>query len=133
DYTRPGGERVKITGFDFGRYKHTPRGGIVSTEWTAQMVVTFKIMSDYHKKRNEPLKASYYNTKAEFYLSELEKMIIVSPCKIGQGEGCLPYASHDDVDTGHGWKVAAGSRTGSTAGTAYTIFARHDYNPLMLH
>ncbi|MEE8317470.1 MAG: PilZ domain-containing protein [Candidatus Omnitrophota bacterium] len=71
DYTRPGGEKVKITGFDFGRYKHTPRGGVVSTEWTAQMVVTFKIMSDYHKKRNEHLKASYYNTKAEFYLSEL--------------------------------------------------------------
>jgi hypothetical protein len=133
DYIRPGGEKVKVTGFDFGRYEHTPRGGIVSTEWTAQMVVTFKIMSDYHKKRNEILKASYYDTKAEFYLSELEKMIIVSPSKIGQGEGCLPYASQDDVDTGHGWKVVGGSRTGSTAGTAYTIFARYNYNPLMLY
>ncbi|MFC1667146.1 PilZ domain-containing protein [Candidatus Omnitrophota bacterium] len=131
-YTRPSGERLKIRGFDFGKYKHMPRGGIVSTEWTAQMVVTLKIMAEYHKERNDVVKASYYKRKADFYLSELEKMIIASPSRIGQGEGCLPYATQDNVNTGHGWKVARGSRTGSTAGTAYMIFAKYNYNPLML-
>jgi len=132
DYARPDGEKLKITGFDFGKYEHLARGGIVSTEWTAQMVVTLKIMAKYHKEKNEFQKESYYKRKADFYLSELEKMVIVSPSRIGQGEGCLPYASQDNVDTGHGWKVAHGSRTGSTAGTGYTIFAKYGYNPLML-
>lgn len=131
-YTRPNGERLKIKGFDFGKYEHMPRGGIVSTEWTAQMVVTLKIMADYHREMNDFVKANYYKRKSDFYLSELEKMIITSPSKIGQGEGCLPYATQDKVNTGHGWKVARGSRTGSTAGTAYTIFAKYNYNPLML-
>lgn len=132
DYMRPGGKKLKITGFDFGRHEHLARGGIVSTEWTAQMVVTLRIMADYHRERGDLLKADYYKTKAEFYLSELGKMVIVSPSRIGQGQGCLPYATQDNVDTGHGWRVARGSRTGSTAGTAYTIFARSNYNPLVL-
>ena len=132
DYTRPSGERLKITGFDFGKYEHLARGGIVSTEWTAQMVVTLKIMAEYHRKGNRFTEADNYKRKADLYLSELEKMVIASPSRIGQGEGCLPYATQDDVDTGHGWRVARGSRTGSTAGTAYTIFAKYNYNPLML-
>lgn len=132
DYLKPDGENLKVTGFDFGKYEHMARGGIVSTEWTAQMVVTLKMMAVYHRERNEFTKESYYKRKASFYLSELEKMVIISPSKIGQGEGCLPYASQDDVDTGHGWRVARGSRTGSAAGTAYTIFAKYGYNPLML-
>ncbi|MBU4312682.1 MAG: PilZ domain-containing protein [Candidatus Omnitrophica bacterium] len=131
-YARPGGEELEVTGFDFGKYEHLARGGIVSTEWTAQMVVTLKIMADYHQEMNEFLKEDYYKRKAGFYLSELEKMVIISPSRIGQGEGCLPYASQDDVDTGHGWRAPRGSRTGSAAGTAYTIFARHNYNPLTL-
>lgn len=131
-YIRPSGEQIKLSGFDFGKYEHMPRGGIISTEWTAQMVVTMRIMAAYHKEKANLVKADYYRRKSEFYLSELHKMTIVSPSRIGQGEGCLPYASQDDVDTGHGWRVAKGSRTGSTAGTAYTIFATYNYNPLML-
>ena len=57
-------------------------------------------------------------------------MMIVSPSKMGQGEGCLPYASQDNVDTGHGWRAPDGSRTGSASGTIYTIFAKENYNPL---
>ncbi|MFC1624255.1 PilZ domain-containing protein [Candidatus Omnitrophota bacterium] len=129
-YKRPDGERLSIVGFDFGKYKHLARGGVISTEWTAQMVVSLRIMAGYHREEKNFIKANYYKKKADFYLSELAKMVIVSPSKIGQGEGCLPYASQDDVDTGHGWRVARGATTGSTAGTAYTIFARHNYNPL---
>jgi len=132
DYTMHDGEKAKVTGFDFGKYEHMARGGIVSTEWTGQMIVAFRIMADYYKGRDEFYKASYYNKKADFYLSEIEKMVIASPSRIGQGQGCLPYASQDDVDTGHGWRVARGTKTGSTAGTVYTIFARHKYNPLNL-
>jgi hypothetical protein len=131
-YKRPNGERLKITGFDFGKYQNLARGGIVSSEWTAQMIVTLRIMADYHARQDDFQKADYYTKKADFYLSELEKMLIVSPSKIGRGEGCLPYATQDNVDTGHGWRVVNGSRTGSTAGTAYTIFAKYNYNPLML-
>jgi len=131
-YKRPSGEEIEITGFDFGKFEHMPRGGIVSTEWTAQMVVALKIMEKYHKGLNDYTKEKYYKRRADFYLSELEKMVIISPSKVGQGEGCLPYATQDNADTGHGWKAPAGSRTGSTAGTSYTIFASRNYNPLML-
>lgn len=132
NYKRPDGERLEVTGFDFGKYEHTARGGIVSTEWTAQMVVTLRIMERYHRELNDYIKEKYYKRKADFYLSELEKMTIVSPSRVGQGQGCLPYATEDNVDTGHGWRAPDGSRTGSTAGTAYTIFAKYVYNPLML-
>jgi hypothetical protein len=132
DYIRQDGENVKVTGFDFGKYEHMARGGIVSTEWTGQMIVSFRIMADYYKQNSEFDKANYYNKKADFYFSEIEKMVIVSPSRIGQGQGCLPYANQEDVDTGHGWRVAHGARTGSTAGTSYIIFAKYDYNPLVL-
>ena len=132
DYVRQDGEKIKVTGFDFGKYEHMARGGIVSTEWTSQMIVSFKIMADYYKKNGDFNKSSYYNKKADFYLSEIEKMVISSPSKVGQGQGCLPYATQEDADTGHGWRVAHGTRTGSTAGTAYAIFAKYNYNPLVL-
>ncbi|MFH1854583.1 MAG: PilZ domain-containing protein [Candidatus Omnitrophota bacterium] len=132
NYRRPDGEDVEITGFDFGKFEHMPRGGVVSTEWTAQMVVTLKIMEEYHRGLSNHIKEIYYKRKADFYLSELQKMIIVSPSRVGQGEGCLPYVTQDNADTGHGWKAPAGARTGSAAGTAYTIFASRNYNPLAL-
>jgi hypothetical protein len=129
-FYRPEGRSVDITGFDFAKASHVGRGGIISTEWTAQMVVAFKIMADYHKKREDFEKERIYHFKAEYYLAELGKMVISSPSPTGQGQGCLPYASIDNVDTGHGWRVASGRRTGSVAGTAYYIFAYKGYNPL---
>lgn len=132
NFKRPDGKNIEITGFDFGKFEHLPRGGVVSTEWTAQMVVTLKIMEEYHRSLNNYVKEKYYRNKADFYLSELEKMVISSLSRVGQGEGCLPYATQDNVDTGHGWRAPAGSRTGSTAGTSYAIFAIRNYNPLIL-
>lgn len=132
DYIRQDGEKVKVTGFDFGKYEHMARGGVVSTEWTGQMIVSFKIMADYYKENSDFNKAEYYSKKADFYFSEIEKMAVVSPSRVGQGQGSLPYASQDDVDTGHGWRVAHGTRTGSTAGTSYAIFAKYNHNPLTL-
>ena len=89
-------------------------------------------MSDFHAKRGQNILAEKYRAKADEYLLQLTNMIISSPSPSGQGESCLPYATQDSVDTGHGWMTPKGSSTGSLSGTVYTIFAYYDYNPLEL-
>ena len=123
---------VKIKGFDFAPLRHVARGGVVSSEWTAQMIIAFEIMADFSARQNMPQQARVYTAKAESYLAELSRMIISSPSPSGQGESCLPYATQDFVDTGHGWMTPKGSKTGSVAGTVYTLFAYYKYNPLAL-
>jgi Glycosyl hydrolase family 76 len=132
DFIRPGGQTVKIRGFDFAPQRNVARGGVVSSEWTAQMVVSFKIMADYYSKGGKTAKSAAYRDKADNYLAQLGNMIISSPSPSGQGEGCLPYATQDFVDTGHGWRTPKGKYTGSVSGTAYAIFAYYGYNPLEL-
>jgi hypothetical protein len=131
-FTRPEGRTVKVKGFDFAAQRHLARGGVVSSEWTAQMVIAFKIISDFYYKKQMLAKSRTYALKADEYLSELSNMIICSSSASGQGEGCLPYATQDFVDTGHGWMTPKGLTTGSVSGTAYTIFAYYNYNPLEL-
>jgi hypothetical protein len=123
---------VQIKGFDFAPQKHLARGGVVSSEWTAQMTLAFKIMADYYRKKGMPAKAHAYDLKADDYLCALAGMIISSPSPSGQGENCLPYATQDSADTGHGWYTPKGKSTGSLSGTAYTVFAYYNYNPLEL-
>jgi hypothetical protein len=132
DFERPDGDVISVTGFDFARNKHMSRGGVISTEWTAQMIVAFRIMRDFHEKVVDLKRAYAYRDKYNFYLSQLERLIISSPSKVGQGAGCLPYATQDDVDTGHGWRTPNGKNTGSVSATAYGIFAIKGYNPLEL-
>ena len=132
NFNRPGGQMVKIQGFDFAPQRHISRGGVVSSEWTAQMVVAFKIMAEYYFKKGQVDRATVYQNKANNYLAQLGNMIISSPSPSGQGEGCLPYATQDYVDTGHGWMTPKGKHTGSVSGTAYTIFAYEGFNPLEL-
>ena len=132
DFNRPGGQVVKIRGFDFAPQRNVSRGGVVSSEWTGQMVVSFKIMADYYLKNGQADKAALYQSKADNYLGQLGNMIISSPSPSGQGVGCLPYATQDYVDTGHGWMTPKGKHTGSVSGTAYTIFAYYGINPLEL-
>jgi hypothetical protein len=129
-YIRPEGQSIKIKGFDFAPLRHVARGGVVSSEWTAQMVLAFKIMADFYYKKGMTAKARAYELKADTYLAELGNMIISSPSPSGQGESCLPYATVDFVDTGHGWMTPKGKTTGSVSGTAYTLFAYYNYNPL---
>ncbi|MCM8801588.1 MAG: PilZ domain-containing protein [Candidatus Omnitrophica bacterium] len=131
-FIRPEGQKVKIRGFDFAPQRHVSRLGIVSSEWTAQMILSFRIMADFYYQKQMIAKARMYESKVDEYLSELSNMIISSPSPSGQGEGCLPYASADFVDTGHGWMTPKGRDTGSLAGTAYTLFAYYNYNPLVL-
>jgi len=132
NFNRPGGQVVRIQGFDFAPQRNVSRGGVVSSEWTAQMVVSFKIMADYYLKNGQADKAAIYQSKADNYLGQLGNMIISSPSPSGQGEGCLPYATQDFVDTGHGWTTPKGKHTGSVSGTAYTILAYYGINPLEL-
>jgi hypothetical protein len=132
NFLRTNGQSVKIKGFDFAPQRHTARGGVVSSEWTAQMVVSYKIMEEFYFKKGDKTKADNYGQKAQMYLSELGNMIISSSSPSGQGQGCLPYATQDQVDTGHGWSTPQGSHTGSVSGTAYTLFAYYGFNPLEL-
>jgi hypothetical protein len=131
-YLRPDGKTIRIKGFDFGAKRNVARGGVVSSEWTAQMVISYKIMSDFHAKKGQSSLSAKYQAKADEYLLQLTNMIISSPSPSGQGESCLPYATQDSVDTGHGWVTPNGSSTGSLSGTVYTIFAYYNYNPLEL-
>jgi hypothetical protein len=132
EYSQPGDGKVKVSGFDFAKAQNVGRGGIISTEWTAQMIVSYRVLADYFRLKGETDQAEFFRRKAEFYLNELQKLIITSPSRIGQGRGCLPYASMDNADTGHGWRTPKGERTGSVAGTAYGIFAWTGYNPFDL-
>lgn len=125
----PNGKIATVRGFDFAKAEHVGRGAIISTEWTAQMIVTYRILSAHYAATGSPDKAAAYSDKAELYLNELKKLMITSPSRTGQGRGCLPYASMDNAETGHGWRTPAGRRTGSVAGTAYGIFAWKSYNP----
>ena len=129
-YRRPGGQIVKVRGFDFAPELHLARGGVVSSEWSAQMTLSFKIMADFYGRQGNAGRAKYYHDKYVYYLAELGKMIISSPSPSGQGESCLPYASQEMADTGHGWATPKGDSTGSLSGTAYTIFAYYGFNPL---
>lgn len=131
EYQRPAGAVVKAQGFDFSRETHLARGGLISPEWTSQMIISFKKLSQYFLEVGEKEKALLYYNKAEFYLDELNKLIISSPSARGQGDACLPYATLEDADTGHGWNTPLGDRTCSVAGTAYMILAIQDFNPLM--
>jgi cell division protein FtsB len=131
-FSRPEGKAIAIKGFDFAPQRHLARGGVVSSEWTAQMILAFNVMEEFYRNKGLQAKARLYSSKAEEYLSQLGNMVISSPSPSGQGEGCLPYATQEHVDTGHGWMTPKGKSTCSAAGTAYTLFAYYKHNPLKL-
>jgi len=122
------GNKIKVSGFDFAKEEHLPRGGIISCEWTSQMILSFLIMADYYKDIDKIIYEKYLD-KALYYFNELQKMIIVSPSKFGRLDKCLPYASAESVDTGHGWSTPKGNSTGSLAATSYFLIAYFGYNP----
>ncbi|MDD4893952.1 MAG: PilZ domain-containing protein [Candidatus Omnitrophica bacterium] len=131
-YERPEGKIIKVRGFDFAPQARASRGTVVSSEWTAQMVISLRIMAEFYYKKNMIAKARNYDLKADEYLQGLANMVIASPSPYGRAESCLPYATEDSVDTGHGWSTPKGKSTGSLSGTVYTLFAYYNYNPLEL-
>lgn len=129
-FTRPDGSTIELKGFDFAKSRNIARNGVISSEWTAQMAISYQVMAAYYKKTGDVEKAQGYSQKADLYLGELDKMVVSSPSPSGQGAGCLPYASQPNADTGHGWRTPNGEHTGCVSGTAYAIFAKRGYNPL---
>lgn len=121
---------IKVQGFDFAPAKNIARGGVVSTEWTAQMILAFEIMADFYSRKGNKEKYKYYLNQAEFYFNELQKMVIISPSKFGRVDPSLPYASRPFVNTGHGWRTPKGTSTGSLAATSYCLLTFLGYNPL---
>lgn len=131
-FRRPSGVELEVIGFDFSKHANLPRGGMVSPEWTSQMIVSYQMLSKYFAQKEQLVQSNYYAEKARKYLGELNKLIIASPSVKGQGEGCLPYATLENADTGHGWTTPLGTKTCSVAGTAYMIMAIKQFNPLAL-
>jgi hypothetical protein len=131
-FYRPDGNVIRVKGFDFAASRNIARGGVISCEWTAQMILSFKILANYFQDKGMQEVAQIYLNKADDYLWQLSRMIICSPSPSGQGRGCLPYASDDFIDTGHGWMTPKGNSTGSVAATTYTLFAFYGHNPLRL-
>ncbi|MFH1504906.1 MAG: PilZ domain-containing protein [Candidatus Omnitrophota bacterium] len=123
------GTAIVLRGFDFAKARNLARGGVISGEWTSQMVLAFEIMADYFEDKDLK-KSQEYMQKAMFYFNELQKMLVISLSRVGKQGPCLPYASVSSVDTGHGWRTPKGDRTGSLASTAYFLLAYHGYNPL---
>ncbi len=124
-----GDTNIKVKGFDFAKFRNLARGGVISGEWSSQMILAFEIMADYYRDKDSVRYKSYLD-KALLYASELQKMIISSPSPSGKANPTLPYASHANVDTGHGWRTPRGNRTGSLASTAYFLIAYRGFNPL---
>jgi len=133
EYQKPEGPVVSVKGFDFAKSRNLARGGVVSCEWTSQMLLALKIMGDYYAGAGDIDKGRYYRRLADSYVSSLSQMIITSPSPVGQGDFCLPYASQEFADTGHGWRTPKGNRTGSVAATAYAILMLKDINPLQFN
>ncbi|MDD4909152.1 MAG: hypothetical protein PHR44_00495 [Candidatus Omnitrophica bacterium] len=131
-FQRPDGNTLEVNGFDFGLSRRVGSCPVISTEWTAQMIISYRIMAKFYQNKNDGEKAKYYDKLANDYLTELTKLIITSDSRTGQGSGCLPYATSEFSDTGHGWMTPKGSRTGSVAGTTYALFAFNGFNPLRL-
>jgi len=123
---RPGAEVETIRGFDFTNGERLSRREVISTEWTAQAVIAYRILARREDAIGNGQKSAAMLQKADLYLGQLEAMSI----RYSDGTSGLPYASHPGADTGHGWKTPQGDSTGSIAGTAYYWFARQDYNPL---
>ena len=73
NFVRANAQSVKIKGFDFAPQRNTSRGGVVSSEWTAQMVIAYKMMEGFYLKKGDKIKAVYYAAKAQMYLNELGK------------------------------------------------------------
>ncbi|MBN3041098.1 MAG: PilZ domain-containing protein [Candidatus Omnitrophica bacterium] len=127
-FKRDEGE-ITLQGFDFAKVKNSARGGVVSGEWTSQMILAYEVMADYYLDK-DPDKSKAYLNKARFYFNELQKMIITSLSRAGKEDPCLPYASKDFIDTGHGWRTPKGKMTGSLSSTAYFLLCFEGYNPL---
>jgi len=122
------GKKVEVNGFDFCSPSSVGRGGVISVEWTSQTIIAFQILGRFYKDEQKIEKADDYMQKADYYLGELEKLLIMrTNFGVRKAHAGLPYASSSGIDTGHGWYTPNSSSI-SAAGTSFAIFAKEEYN-----
>jgi len=127
-YRNAFGKLVTVTGYDFCSPTSLGREGVISVEWTAQMVIAYQQLNMFYAERGDEDKAQWYAHKADFYLGELEKLVLIrSGIGKKKGSGGLPYATSSKVSTGHGW-FTPNSASISAAATNFAIFAKQEYN-----
>ncbi|MFH2136925.1 MAG: hypothetical protein ABII88_00265 [Candidatus Omnitrophota bacterium] len=129
NYVNMFGKNVSVTGYDFCSPSSISRSGVICVEWTAQMVVAFKELSNYYLRHDDAAKAKEFMRQAEYYIGELDKLLLIRSTGFGARKGMagLPYATHSGVDTGHGW-VTPDNISISAAGTNFAILAKEEYN-----
>ncbi|MBI4846181.1 MAG: hypothetical protein HY810_06900 [Candidatus Omnitrophica bacterium] len=121
------GRKTTVTGYDFCAPSSIGREGTISIEWTSQMIVAFRELARFYENKNDLLKCKKYNLKADYYLGEMEKLLLVRTF-FGKKQGAgLPYSTDSGVPTGHGWHTPDSSSI-SAAGTNFAIFAKEEYN-----
>jgi len=122
------GKNINVTGFDFSAPSSVGRTGVISVEWTGQMVIALGRLSSYYKTKGNTNKADYYERKANYYLGEIEKLILVrNAFGANKPKAGFPYATSAGADTGHGWHTPQNNSI-SAAGTNFAIFAKEEYN-----
>ena len=66
-------ELAEVEGGDFCSPSAVERGGVISVEWTSQMIIVFELLSEFYMQEQMIEKAEGYKEKADYYLGELEK------------------------------------------------------------
>ena len=118
-YMRSEGQTLKVKGFT--DLENIPgEQAFISSEYSAEMIITYKIVADYFDKKGLVAKSRTYALKADDYLSSLISTIIPSTSS-GMGEACIPAEVTKE-----------GKGLASISGTAFTIFAYYNYNPFAL-
>ncbi len=122
------GKKMEVSGFDFCSPSSIGRGGAISVEWTSQMIIAFQILGEFYEDKKMGEKADESKQKADYYLGELEKLLIMrANFGMRKASAGLPYASSGGIDTGHGWYTPSECSI-SAAGTNFAIFAKEEYN-----
>ncbi|MFH1460677.1 MAG: PilZ domain-containing protein [Candidatus Omnitrophota bacterium] len=124
----PWDKKISVTGYDFGSPFSMGREGTIAVEWTAQMVIAYCELSNHYEAQSDILKAKKYKRNADYYLSELDKLLLVrSSLGKSKSKAGLPYSPKSGTDTGHGW-LTPSNQSVSAAGTNFAIFAKEEYN-----
>jgi hypothetical protein len=132
DCQQASGRAVRVRGFDFTSPERFGRAGMISPEWTCQMIIAYRVLGHHYAQMQKPSKGRAYHQKADQYLQELSKLIITDSRSDSRRAGAsLPYATSANAATGHGWRTPTGPDTGSIAGTAYMFLALRGVNPLI--
>jgi len=106
EYVRPDNRRIISIGADYGDPHRadfvSARGGtigVISDEWTAGVIVAIDRMAQFFQSRGETQKAQEALAMAD----ALRYFMILRANRTQNGEFSLPYATHQNVQTGFGW------------------------------